>query len=123
MGRLKDAQFFFLRYKNALKNTPFSIIIFYVMKVISFLSYAAVTFLSLTFNSCHCTLLLHSLAQVQPHHSMTSQQSVRKQCRGQKFRQTTFPTLGKWHGKIWDTEGGIYLEYLIGSNIHTDSMR
>lgn len=83
MGRLKDAQllfFFSLRYKAALKNTPFSSIIFYVMKVISFLSYAAVTFLSLTFDSCHCTSLFHSLAQVQPPHSTTSQHSVGKRC-------------------------------------------
>lgn len=57
---------FSLRHKTALKNTPFSIIIFYAMRVTSFLSNAAVTFLSLTFNSCHCTLLLHSLAQESP---------------------------------------------------------
>lgn len=35
------------------KNNPFSIIIFYVMKVISFLSYAAVTFLSLSVAIAH----------------------------------------------------------------------
>lgn len=108
-GRLKDAQLFFLRYKTAFKNTPFSIIFFfYVTRVIFFLSYAAVTFLSLTLNSCHCTLLFHFLAQVQPHYSTTTQQSVGKQCRDQQFRQTTFTTMGRWHRKIWDTEGGIH---------------
>lgn len=91
------------------------------MKVTSSLSYAAITLLSLMFNSCHCTLF-HSLAQVQPHHSRTTQQSMGKQSRGQWFRHTTFTTIGRWHRKIWDTERGIYLEHLIGPDTHTDSV-
>lgn len=51
------------------------------------------------------------------------QQRVGKPCRGQRVRHTTFPSMGRWHRKIWDTEGGIYLEHLIGSDIHTDSTR
>lgn len=73
-GQAEGCSAFLKDTKLPLKNTPFSIIIFYVMKVTSLLSYAAVTFLSQTFNSCHCTLLLHSLAQEQP---ITAQQCSR----------------------------------------------
>lgn len=114
MGRLKDAQlffFFFFKIKNCFKKTPFYIIIFYVMNVISFLSYAAVTFLSLTFKSCHRTLPFHSPAQVQPHDSTTAQQSMGKQCRGQQFRQDHIPhhgqvaqeNMGHWRGHLFGT--------------------
>lgn len=116
-----SAFLFSLRYKTVLKNTPFSIIIFYVMKGLSFLSYAAITFLSLTFNSCHCTLLFHSLAQVHP---ITAWQASTVWGSGAgQLRHITFTSRGRWHRKIWDTEGSIDLEHLIGSDIHTGNMR
>lgn len=122
MGRLKDVQlFFFFKIKSCFKNTPFSIIIFYVMKVVSFLSYAAVTFLSLTFNNCHCMLLFHSLAQVQPHHSRTNQQSTGKQGLVMQtghlhhHGQVAQENMGHWRGHLSG--------HIIGSDTHIDSMR
>lgn len=109
MGRLSNAQLFFLfiKIQNCCKKySIFYYNFFYVMKVISFCP-LQLLHLSLTFNSCHCTLLFHSPAQVQPHHNTTSQHSVGRWCRGQHFRQTPSTTMGRWHWKIWDTEGSI----------------
>lgn len=120
--------FFFFFWQNCLKQYCISIIIFNVINGIYFVSCAAVTLLSLTFNSHHCTLPFHSPAQVHQSRpadpsSTTAQHSVVNWCRGQRFSLTAFTSAGRWHRRIWDTEESIYSEHLVGSDIHTDNMK
>lgn len=93
-NRLKDVQLF-LR-QNCLRNTPFLLLFFFLMSRNLFLSYVAVTLLSVQVNSSHCMLTAHSLAGVQQTQARY-QHGVVDWSRDWQLGQTTFATVGRWH--------------------------
>lgn len=62
-SRLKDGQLFLTQ--NCLRNTPFLLSLYSIRDFFFFLSFVAVTLLSLQLNSSQCMLPVHPLAEVQ----------------------------------------------------------